>query len=204
MILVESGVRDPRARRALVSMFEARKQVFVDLLGWNVPVIGGRLEIDQFDDERATYIIVAGEDGDHLGSARLLESERPHILGDLYPELCAEAVPTGPDVFEITRFCLGRTQGSARRRETRNQLVSALVAHALRQGIRTYTGVAQLGWLQQILAFGWDCRPLGLPRQLDCGLTGALAIAIDARTPALLAQNGIWTSGSEPALAEAA
>ena len=39
MILVESDVRHPQARRALASMFEARKQVFVDLLKWDVPVI---------------------------------------------------------------------------------------------------------------------------------------------------------------------
>jgi N-acyl-L-homoserine lactone synthetase len=205
MIIVESDVRDPQVRRALVSMFEARKQVFVDLLKWEVPVIDGRFEIDQFDDEHATYIIVADESGEHLGSARLLETERPHILRDLYPELCAQAVPAGPDILEITRFCLARTQGAARRRETRNRLVSALVAHALKHGVRTYTGVAELGWLQQVLAFGWECRPLGLPRRLGGGLTGALAITIDAKTPALLAQNGIWITQSDPAsFAEAA
>jgi N-acyl-L-homoserine lactone synthetase len=204
MILAESGVRDPQACRALVAMFEARKQVFVDLLKWNVPVVDGRFEIDQFDNSDATYIIVADEGGEHLGSARLLETVRPHILGDLYPELCAGDVPAGPKIHEITRFCLGRSQGAARRRETRNRLVSALVAHALKHDIQTYTGVAELSWLQQILAFGWECRPLGLPRELGCGLTGALAITIDAQTPALLERNGIWIADGETALAEAA
>jgi len=72
--------------------------------------------------------------------------------------------------------------------------VSALVRFALANGIRTYTGVAEMGWLQQILAFGWDCRPLSVPRRLGCGLTGALAISIDGETPALLDQNGIWAA----------
>ncbi|HWU72384.1 MAG TPA: acyl-homoserine-lactone synthase, partial [Sphingomonas sp.] len=38
-------------REVLRRMFEARKEVFVDLLGWDVPVLDGRYEIDQFDDE---------------------------------------------------------------------------------------------------------------------------------------------------------
>ena len=64
---------------------------------------------------------------------------------------------------------------------------------ALARGVSTYTGVAEIGWLQQILAFGWQCRPLGLPRRTDSGVLGALAIEIDQETPALLAANGIWT-----------
>ena len=191
MVIVEDGASSPGAP-ALKSMFEARKQVFVDLLKWDVPVVDGRFELDQFDDEHATYVIVAGGEGEHLGSARLLPTVRPHILGSLYPELCAGEVPTGPDIFEITRFCLGRNQGAERRRLVRNRLVSALVAIALARGIRTYTGVAEIAWLQQVLAFGWDCRPLGPPLALPCGLTGALAISIDQDTPALLERNGMW------------
>jgi acyl-homoserine lactone synthase len=196
MILVESGgVRDFESS-ILKSMFEARKQVFVDLLKWDVPVLCGRFEIDPFDDEHATYIIVAGQAGEHLGSARLLKTTRPHILDSLFPELCSGPVPRGPDIFEITRFCLGRNQGAAARRHTRNRLVSALVSHALVSGIGTYTGVAEMGWLQQILAFGWDCRPLGIPRQLACGLVGALAISVRPETPMLLQQNGNWVEGT--------
>ncbi|MDQ2676907.1 MAG: autoinducer synthase, partial [Actinomycetota bacterium] len=59
-----------------------------------------------------------------------------------------------------------------------------------------YTGVAELGWLQQILAFGWRCRPLGLPRIIDGKTLGALRIDITAETPALLASNGIYTPQS--------
>ena len=197
-IVVERECQDPCSDRTLRSMFEDRKSVFVDLLRWDVPVLDGRFEIDQFDDRQATYIIIANEDGDHLGSARLLPTTRPHILGSLFADLCAAPAPTGPAVAEITRFCLSRRHNAALRRRTRNQLVTALVWHALETGIRTYTGVAEFGWLQQILAFGWDCRPLGAPVQAECGLIGALAIEIGADTPDLLAANGIWDL-AEPA-----
>lgn len=198
-IIVEEGRAEPCSDRTLKAMFEDRKSVFVDLLKWNVPVLDGRFELDEFDDPNATYVIVADRDGDHLGSARLLPTTRPHILGTLFASLCAAAPPTGPDVAEITRFCLSRRCDAESRRRTRNQLVSALAWHALETGIRTYTGVAELAWLQQILAFGWDCRPLGAPARLACGTVGALAIEIGPDTPDRLAANGIWDFAREPA-----
>lgn len=189
----------------LRAMFEDRKSVFVDLLKWDVPVLDGRFEIDQFDNGHATYLIIADEEGDHLGSARLLPTTRPHILDSLFAGLCETPPPTGPRVAEITRFCLSRRRNATSRRRTRDQLVTALVTHALESEIRTYTGVAEISWLQQILAFGWDCRPLGEPRRTDCGMIGALAIEIGLETPDRLAQNGIWDLAELPfRIAEAA
>lgn len=175
-------------------MFEARKQVFVDLLKWDVPVVEGRFEIDQFDDAHAVYLVLTDGAGRHRASTRLLPTTRLHILGDLYPALCAGPVPCGPDTMEITRFCLDRWLTTADRRRARNGLVSAIADFALANGVRCYTGVAELGWLQQILAFGWRCRPLGLPSRHGGALLGALAIDIDDDTPALLARAGIYTA----------
>jgi N-acyl-L-homoserine lactone synthetase len=198
-ILVECGGAGPSRSRTLRAMFEDRRHVFVDLLKWDLPVLDGRFELDEFDDEHATYLIIADEHGDHLGSARLLPTTRPHILGSLFSDLCAAPPPSGPQVFEITRFCLSRRQNAASRRLTRNRLVSCLAWHALEQGIRTYTGVAEIAWLQQILAFGWDCRPLGAPVRHVSGMLGALAIEISPETPDLLAANGIWELAGEAA-----
>lgn len=61
----ETGTH-PAQDRALAAMFEARKRVFVDLLGWNVPVVAGRYEIDQFDDGHARYLVLTTATGDHL------------------------------------------------------------------------------------------------------------------------------------------
>ncbi|TPE62598.1 autoinducer synthase [Sandaracinobacter neustonicus] len=175
----------------LRSMFAARKSVFVDLLKWDVPVIDDAYEVDQFDDGHATYLVLADRQGAHMGSARLLQTVRPHILDSFYEALCDGAPPRGPTTREITRFCLDRRLTARERRSVRNTLVGAIANHALANGISLYTAIAEVGWMQQILAFGWRCQPLGLPREIGGQLLGALRIEITSETPALLAAAGI-------------
>src|SRR3546814_21154509 len=42
-------------RTALETMFADRKAQFVDFFDWDVPVVDGRFEIDQFDPAEAVY-----------------------------------------------------------------------------------------------------------------------------------------------------
>lgn len=191
--VMQFGAR-PASDGVLRAMFAARKQVFVDLLKWDVPVIEGAYEVDQFDDSHATYLVLADREGRHLASTRLLPTTRPHILDSFYAELCEEEPPRGPEVYEVTRFCLDRSLTARERREARDTLVTALADHALANGITAYTAIAEMPWFQQILAFGWRCRPLGLPQLIDWTMLVALRIEIDAETPAQLAAAGIIPS----------
>lgn len=188
--IVQSDVVPP-PEAVFRNMFVARKSVFVDLLKWDVPVLDGIYEIDQFDDVHARYLIIADRDDRHLGSARLLPTTRPHILDSLYQVLCDRTPPRGDTTFEITRFCLDRALSARDRRTVRDTLVSALAGHAIDHGIKSYTAIAELGWFQKILAFGWDCEPLGLPRQINGRTLAALHIFITPETPAQLAAAGI-------------
>lgn len=185
-----------RSDIALRAMFEARKRVFVDLLKWQVPVLEGRFEVDQFDTADAEYLILTGVTGDHLASTRLLRTDGAHILADLFGHLCDGAIPSGPTCREITRFCLEPGLTTRQRREARNQLVTALVDHALRNGITDYTGVATPGWYEQIAEFGWNCCALGEPRQVGNQRLIALHIQIDQQTPDALAGLGIYSPAS--------
>jgi len=191
MLHVLQSAGGPASDDALRAMFAARKSVFVDLLKWDVPVIDDTYEVDQFDDVHATYLILAEPDGAHLGSARLLQTTRPHILDSLYGMLCEEAPPRAADILEITRFCLDRRLTARERRAVRDTLVTTLVEHALANGIRAYTAIAEIGWFQQILAFGWQCAPLGLSQIVDGAMLVALRIDVTSETPALLARAGI-------------
>ena len=190
---------DPASRAedaVLRGMFEARKRVFIDLLGWDVPVLAGRYEVDQFDNPLARYLVLASPEHEHQASARLLPTTRPHILDSLFAELCDTEPPRGEDVFEITRFCLDPRPTAPERRRHRDALVLGLAHYALEHGITRYTGVAELGWLRQILGFGWRCRLLGPARRIGGSVLGALQIDIAPDTPALLSAFGI----GEPAV----
>jgi acyl homoserine lactone synthase/acyl-homoserine lactone synthase len=180
------------AGTALAAMFAARKRVFVDLLGWELPLREGRFEVDQFDSPDAAYVLLEGPGPDHRGSARLLDTRTPHILGDLFPSLCAGPIPRGPDVREITRFCIEPELSRGDQREARNELVSALAHHAASTGIRTYTAVAGLAWFRQISRFGWECSALGEPREINGETLVGLRITIGADTTSRLAATGIW------------
>lgn len=164
-------------------MHADRKRVFVDMLGWDVPH-DAHGEHDQFDDEQAEYLIVQDQaTGEHLASLRLLRTDRPHLLQDCFADLCAQGVPAGPDIREVTRLCISPRRRAGDRLQARNVLIRSLVEYGLMNGIKAYTGVCEMGWLSQILAAGWDCRPLGLPRDAGGSLVGALIINI---TPATL------------------
>lgn len=174
------------------AMFEARKRVFVDLLRWNVPVIEGRFEIDQYDLPDAQYLVLADECHNHRASARLLRTDGPHILAELFPCLCGESLPSGASIREITRFCIEPGLSRKERRNARDQLITSLVEHAVRAGITHYVAVAAVGWFRQISDFGWKCRPLGPVQQTDGQSLVALLIEIDANTPRDLAKSGMW------------
>jgi N-acyl-L-homoserine lactone synthetase len=176
----------------LADMFRERKRVFVDLLRWDVPVLADQYELDQFDGPSTIYLIMASPDGRHQGSMRLLPTDGPTLLGDIFPFLCDRPLPASPDCWEISRFCLSRDLHAAERRIVRDQLVTAAVAFALQNDITSYACVADMGWLSQILAFGWRCDPLGLPQQLPCGLTGAMRIQVAPDTPELMQAAGTW------------
>lgn len=191
MEILELAPAPDGADTALADMFAARKRVFIDLLGWELPVRNERFEVDQFDNAKAAYLLLRGAGMPHRGSARLLNSEGPHILGDLFPSLCAGPIPRGPHVREITRFCIDPDLLRSEQREARNELVSALVRHAADTGITTYTAVAGLAWFRQISRFGWDCRALGEPRKVDSEALVGLEITIRDDTVSRLAASGI-------------
>lgn len=181
---------------AIQIMFEARKRVFVDLLKWHVPVVEDRYEIDQFDTADATYLVLLDEAGRHRASTRLLQTDRPHILADLFPFLCAGAVPIGPTTREITRFCLEPRLTAGERRKARNELVTALAEFAICHGITDLTGVASPAWFQQIAAFGWRCRVLGPAVEVDGRHLVGLQICIDADTLGKLERAGNYLQPS--------
>ena len=180
------------------SMHSARKKVFVDWLKWDVPHQGG-FEIDQYDDDRATYLVHTDEEtGLHVGSVRLLRTDGGHILADLFPHLCDGPVPRGERLREITRMCVSPDCPADRRRDVRRMLATAIVRHAVATGLAGYTAVTEIRFLSRVVAAGWRCRPLGLPQPHGATVIGALQIDIDAGSLGDLRTSGTLLETTTP------
>lgn len=195
MVILQSSLKATRGvlgNDVLRAMFDARKRVFVDILRWDVPVIENIYEVDQFDTVSARYLILSDDCHRHRASARLLPTTEPHILGGLFAELCDRDIPQGPDIREITRFCIEPTLSYRERRTARNELVTALAEYALKHQIATYTAVATRSWFSQICRFGWRCSALGPERRIGEDDLVALRIDIDGDTLAALTAKGIF------------
>ena len=180
-------------RPLLQSMFADRKRLFVDLFGWNVPVVDDQYEIDQFDNAETIYLIVADDDGGHAASIRLFPSTRPHMLDTLFPHLCPFGVPVDEATWESTRLCLPQRHGAARRRELRNLLFSAMVDVALDRGIERYTGVIPDSFRKEVLSLGWQAEPLGPAVRIPGGPIGAFLIHVRPDTPERLRWSGVYS-----------
>ncbi len=165
------------------AMLRDRKTVLMDRLGWDLQSPDGLHEIDQFDSEDTQYLIVhQASTGRHLGSVRLLPSTGPHLLGDVFPHLCADGVPVGPDVWEITRLVTAPGLSRSEALQVRRQLSIALFEHALANGVARYTMVTHLPWLPSLLSIGWDAEPLGMPHGTGINAMAAMQIFVDAGT----------------------
>jgi N-acyl-L-homoserine lactone synthetase len=185
---------------ALDGMFRDRKRIFVDWLKWDVPVVNGIHEMDQFDGPDALYLIDEGGPArPHLGSVRLLPTSGPHLLGDVFPQLCEEGAPRREDTWEITRLCVAPGFKGAEALSIRRRIAQALVETALLYGVSRYVAVAHVEWLSGVIATGWETRPLGLPRQIGTEMVGAIEILINPET-LLFLRRKYGTSGPVLAL----
>lgn len=197
MIHVIDNHLAPGRQSLLRSMFADRKRLFVDLFGWDVPVVDGEYEIDQFDNAHTVYLVAADADGQHEASMRLFPSTRPHMLGTLFPHLCPFGVPAGETTWESTRLCLPQRHGAERRRALRNRLISAMVDVALERGIERYTGVIPDPFRKEVLAMGWQAEPLGPAVRIPGGPIGAFLIHIRPDTPERLRWTGVYTRNAQ-------
>lgn len=153
-------------RLPLLEMHRHRKAIFVDTLRWNVPVVEG-LEIDAFDAPEAIYLLECPPAQTPLtGSLRLLPTERPHLLGDIFSDLCAGGPPRGPRIWEASRFCPSPLLEA---RSERHALFARMIAAILEAGllfdIEAVTFVASAALAPLARDVGWSVRTLGPVRR---------------------------------------
>jgi acyl-homoserine lactone synthase len=167
--------------RPMMEMHRHRKQIFVDRLGWDLPNRGSWLEVDEFDNEHAVYIMVTSADGSsHLGSVRLLPTSLPHMLSTVFADLCPGGLPAGDKVWEISRL-VATPEGADGRNVLRihRLLAHGIVEFGLLNRIERFTLVADSHRLPALLSIGWKVLPLSLPTKHGDSVIEAAEILVN-------------------------
>lgn len=81
-----------------------RHKVFVQKLGWQLRCENA-LEYDQYDRDDTVYVVAQNDTGDIVGTARLLPTTRPYLLGEVFPQLLnGLPPPSSAEIWELSRF----------------------------------------------------------------------------------------------------
>lgn len=178
LILPEARLRHAGA---LMQMHRDRKRVFVDMLGWSLPSGDSWLEVDEYDNDFAVYLLLPDSQGRHLASVRILPTTRPHMLSQVFPSLCEGPVPAGEDCWEISRLVTSPNACSGLSVVRLHRLLAlALAEFACLNGVRRYTLVAEANRVPVLLSVGWPVLPIGLPTLYEREELQALQISVDS------------------------
>ena len=163
----------------LQQMWRQRHYVFIEKFGWDLNSSEG-MEIDEFDTVETKYLIATLDDRNVAGSVRLLPTTQPHLMSEIFPHLCNGVVPTGPDIWEVSRHYNMPPRADQRPR-VGGEIMAGLLEFGLLFGIERFTLVSNMFLMPRVLAAGWDVTPLGLPVDYQGEAIIALSVSV---TPA--------------------
>ena len=156
-------------------MARYRHKVFVEKLGWQLQCENS-LEYDQFDRDDTVYVVARNDAAEVIGTARLLPTTRPYLLGEVFPQLLhGETPPCSSDVWELSRFAAvdftaGAGSGSALEQFSspimRNLLQTSMACAAAR-GAKRFITVSPLGVERLLRRLGFQAHRMAPPIIVD-------------------------------------
>lgn len=166
---VISGVSGGLSADLFNKVSSYRHKVFIEMLGWELQTKNG-VELDQFDRPDTLYVIAQDDDGTINGCARLLPTDRPYLLGEVFPQLLnGQPLPASPDVWELSRFAavdFDNQTSSALGQFSSEIAVSLLrqsIACAAEQGAKRLITVSPLGVERLLRRAGFHSHRAGPP-----------------------------------------
>ena len=164
-----------------------RYKVFVEHLGWDLPIAEAGAERDPFDRPDTLYVMVKDRDGRICGCARLLPTNEPYLLGTLCPQLMGnQTPPASAEIWELSRYTTQRVDGeiasreeaAARFRELLKAVCDAAFAHGAKRLISfSFPGVERIA-----RNFGIHVHRVGPAQIIDGKPIVAFWIELDEQT----------------------
>jgi acyl-homoserine lactone synthase len=171
MIFVLEGSQRRQLRYYFDRMFSLRHQVFVKELGWNLPSVDGRHEIDEYDVNEAVYLLDMTPDDNIQGTVRLTPSQTSSLVADYFPHLVENGTtPRSPVVYEATRYIfLPLSKRAGENRAAKARLLSAMVEWCFVNRLSFVQCVVDMVAFPSWVELVPQTIPLGLPHPYGGG-----------------------------------
>lgn len=151
----------------LQDMYRMRYRAAVEEMGWRIDVDENGRDIDEFDYPDTIYMIYFNKDGSVGACGRLNPTTRPHLMSEIFPEMCEGGVPTGENIYEYSRYLIER------KGKTQQEFMKAWML--ITQAVNEYCiekKIMSVSWLARKRLYGlstylWKTRPLGLPKYYE-------------------------------------
>ncbi|PIE07076.1 MAG: N-acyl-L-homoserine lactone synthetase [Rhodobacterales bacterium] len=162
----------------LVSYLEARKQIFIDTLKWNIPSVDG-MEFDQYDTPYAHWVVIH-EFGRILGGVRLMPTKarcgiysymlRDAQLGLLHPiprDVLFLDAPVDERVWEASRLFITGEVPALRRAQVQGLLMQQMAMTAGREGATHVIGIVPAVFARWLRRLDLEAVPVGRRFEID-------------------------------------
>jgi acyl-homoserine lactone synthase len=161
-------VRNPADRQSndlLEQNYKLRHRVFVETEGWEALRRPDGRDVDAFDNDDATHLLITDTDGTLVGGSRITPLDRPNLLQTVFSGLVQGELPDHPSLgADWTRFYVHPDRREGRRRAPESAaLFCAVMEYALHRGLSYITFVSSIYMLEHGTAVGWQITPLGRP-----------------------------------------
>jgi acyl-homoserine lactone synthase len=160
----------------LGEMHHARNEYFVQGRGWTNLTVQDGQELDEYDGDRAIYLIGFEADGTIGVSCRLLRADSGCILADSFSHLVSEGPVRGQGVFELSRYFSSRKRRGPAGFGMRSALHVATLEATIARGATRLIGFTDVHIMALFRYTGWRVRPIGIPAAYDEGTAAAFEI----------------------------
>jgi N-acyl-L-homoserine lactone synthetase len=168
----------------LANYLKARREVFIDAKGWDLPQTEG-MEFDQYDTPLSRWVVVH-EYGRIMAGMRLtpttakcgqysymLRDAQRGLLENIPQDVLFFDAPTRPDIWEATRLFVAATVSSKRRLAIQTILLEHMAASARELGCRAIIGIVPAVFSRWMKRIGMDATPVGPVHNIDGDRTQA-------------------------------
>jgi acyl homoserine lactone synthase len=166
---------------AFYDFLRLRKIFFVDQLGWDIPH-DDDVEMDQYDNPQAWYVVVLDDDGEVVGGGRTMPNSarwglHTFMLNDAVkgrldsiPTSIMDGVRVASQVWEVTRLVISDALGThAERSECLSLLLEGIETLLLRHGGSEAISLSPVPMVRAMRSLGYDAERRGEPYLCDDG-----------------------------------